>query len=125
MVTGKFEGTDKQLPMVPAVILWEQSVQTPYFVLDTGFTGDLVVTSKIARDLGLKVDGVTKAENANGGIVALPSASAIAFMEGEKLLVTVIISDSRPLLGISFLEKFQYKAIIDCKYKTVELNRVL
>lgn len=124
MVTGKFEGTERQLPMVPAVILWDQTVQAPYFVLDTGFTGDLLVTSKIAQDLGLKVDSVTKAENANGGIVSLPSASAIAFMEGEKLLITVLISDSRPLLGISFMEKFKYKAVVDCKNKTVVLEVV-
>lgn len=122
MVTGKFEGIERMLPMIQAVILWGQSIQTPYFVLDTGFTGDLVVTSKMAQELGLKVDGATRAENANGTIVSLPSASAVASIEGRKLLVTVLISDSRPLLGISFLEKFKYKAIIDCKNKEVFLE---
>jgi predicted aspartyl protease len=41
MVEGKFIDGDK--PMVPAVIAWNQGVQTPSFVLDTGFTGDIAV----------------------------------------------------------------------------------
>ncbi|MES2023389.1 MAG: hypothetical protein V4439_01775 [Patescibacteria group bacterium] len=122
MVTGKFDDLKHPLPYVPTVILWGQSVQTPYFVVDTGFTGDLVVTPKIAQELGLKIDGIEKVENANGGIVVLQTASAIAYMEGQELLVTVLISNNRPLMGISFMEKFKYTAIVDCINKTVKLE---
>lgn len=120
MVTGKFENGDR--PMVPAVIAWNQSFQTPNFILDTGFTGDLLVTQEIANSLGLKVNGVTPAKNANGTMVNLPSATAFAFMEGLTVYVTVLISDSMPLLGIGFLEKFKCRATVDCKYKTVTLD---
>ena len=95
------------------------------FILDTGFTGDLQVTPKIASELGLKVIGVTKAQIANGQVVEVQVALAIASMEGVKNYIQVLISESMPLAGISFLSKFNYKAVVDCKYKTVMLERAI
>lgn len=120
MVEGSFVDSDK--PMVPAVIAWDRSVQTPFFILDTGFTGDLMVTPEVAKDLGLNVDGVTSAKLAGNKIVNLPTATAIAVMEGQQLYVTVFISEGWPLLGISFMQKFNYTATIDCKNKKVRLE---
>jgi len=98
-------------------------VQISPMVLDTGFTGDLQVTPEIAQQLGLQVYGVTKIRIANGDVVDMPAALAIASMEGISNYVQVMISESMPLAGISFLSKFGYKAIVDCKYKTVVLER--
>jgi len=120
MVEGTFVETDK--PMVPAVIAWNQSVQSPHFILDTGFTGDLVVTPQVALDLGLEVNGVMGARLAGNKIVNLPTATAIAVMEGQRLYVTVFISEGWPLLGISFMQKFNYKAIVDTKNQKVSLE---
>ena len=52
------------------------------------------------------------------------STLAIAGMEGASNYIQVLISDSMPLVGISFLSKFNYKAAVDCKHKTVMLERV-
>jgi len=112
-------------PFVKVVVGWGQSVQAPYFVLDTGFTGDLQVTPKIARELGLQVVGVTKTQIANGQVIQVPVALAIAAMEGVANYIQVLISNSMPLAGISFLSKFSYKAIVDCKYRTVALDRAI
>ncbi len=120
MVEGTFVETDK--PMVPAVIAWNQSVQNPYFILDTGFTGDLVVTPQVAHDLGLEVNGVMGARLAGNKIVNLPTATAIAVMEGQRLYVTVFISEGWQLLGIGFMQKFNYKAIVDTKNQKVSLE---
>jgi len=98
-------------------------VQTPYFVLDTGFTGDLQVTPKIAKELGLKITGVTQARIANGDVINVPVALALASMEGVTSHVNVLISESMPLAGISFLTHFEYRAIVDCKHRTVVLKR--
>lgn len=92
--------------------------------MDTGFTGDLQVTPKIAEELGLKVTGVTKARLANGQILDVPVALALAVMEGKVNSIQVLISDSFPLAGISFLTKFGYRAIVNCKYRAVLLERV-
>ncbi|MES2930792.1 MAG: hypothetical protein V4665_03360 [Patescibacteria group bacterium] len=117
---GKFIEGDK--PMIEATIAWGQAVQTPYFVLDTGFTGDLAVTPEIAVELGLNIDGVTKMRTASNELIAVRSAVALASMEGENIYITVLITDGLPLLGIAFMEKFKYKAIVDCKNKTVALE---
>jgi predicted aspartyl protease len=122
MVEGTFVDSDK--PMIPAIIAWNQAVQTPFFILDTGFTGDLVVTSEVAVDLGLRVDVITPVQVAGDKIVNLRTATAIAVMEGQQLFVTVFISDGWPLLGISFMQKFNYQAVVDCKNKRVKLEVV-
>lgn len=80
------------------------------------------MTPQIAKDLGFEVVGVINTRIANGQVVQVPTALAIASMEGAVNYIQVLISDSMSLLGISFLSKFGYKAIVDCKYKTVVLE---
>jgi clan AA aspartic protease len=124
MVEGKFQ-SDKDsspTPVVPALIGWNGGVQTPFFILDTGFSGELSVTEQMGKDLGLNFDTVQKMKTANGETVSFPIATAYAQMEGEKIYVTVVQTKGKPLLGISFMEKFKYVAIVDCKNKTVRLE---
>ena len=120
----KGECLDGNKPIVKAGIAWGQSVQDPYFILDTGFTGDLVVTPQIAQELGLKISGTTPAKNATGKIEDVPFATAFAVMEGVALYVSVLITDGTPLLGIGFMKKFNYKAVVDCKNNQVFLEVV-
>lgn len=124
MIKGEFAGNGYKVPLVKIPVTWGQSIQTPFFIIDTGFTGYLQVTPEIAQELGLKVTSVTNVGIANGDIVAVPTALAFASMEGKTDYVEVLISKSSPLAGISLLSKFSYKAIIDCKNKSVELKRV-
>lgn len=121
MVRGEFI---ENLPCVNVNIGWGQAVQSPTFVLDTGFTGDLQVNNDIARELNLEVIGVIGTKIADGRTVSMATAVAIASMEWVQDYVQVYISEGSPLLGIGFLTKFAYKAIIDCKYKDVILERV-
>ena len=79
MINGVFV---ENIPLIKVVIGWGQAVQAPFVVLDTGFTGDLQVTPKIAKELGLQVVGVTPSRIANGQVVQVSSALAIAAMEG-------------------------------------------
>lgn len=115
----------ENIPLIKVVVAWNQSVQAPFFVLDTGFTGDLQVTPKIAKELSLTVVGVTRTRIANGQIVEVPTALAISSMEGTVNYIQVLISDGFPLAGISFLSKFDYRAVIDCKYRTIALEKVI
>lgn len=98
-------------------------MQTPFLVLDTGFSGDLLVTPKMATELGLKTAGVTRARFANGQVMNVRSALALAAMEGVLNYVEVLIVEGIPLVGIDFLTKFGYRAIVDCKYKEVALEK--
>ncbi|MBX7046981.1 MAG: hypothetical protein K1X86_14215 [Ignavibacteria bacterium] len=60
---------------------------------------------------------------ANGEQVTLNVAPAFAVIENVKAEVEIIVSNGSPLLGIGFLTKFGYKAIIDCKERTVVLEK--
>ena len=120
MVKGVFV---ENIPFISVVVGWGRSVQSSFFILDTGFTGDLQITPKIAQELGLKIVGVTKTRVANGQTIQVPVALAIASMEDAVNYVQVMISESMPLAGISFLTKFGYKAIVDCKYRNVILEK--
>lgn len=120
MVKGSFTGN---IPIVQIIVAWGQAVQSPFVVLDTGFTGDIQVTSQIAQELGLQVTGVKNARIANGQIIPVQTALALASLEGSTNYIDVMISESMPLVGISFLSKFGYKATVDCKYRTVLLEK--
>ncbi|MFA5936287.1 MAG: hypothetical protein WC822_00200 [Candidatus Paceibacterota bacterium] len=122
MIKGEF--IKENVPIIKASVAWGQSAQETYFLLDTGFTGDMQVTPAIAEELGLEVTGVINTRIANGEIVAIPTASALSSMEGITKSIQVLISKGVPFLGISFLSKFDYKAIVNCKHKTVSLKRV-
>ncbi len=121
MISGVFV---ENTPLIKIVVAWGQSVQAPFVILDTGFTGDLQVTPKIAAELSLQVVGVTPTRIANGQIIEVPTALALTSMEGATNYIQVLISESAPLVGISFLSKFGYKATVDCKYRTVVLERM-
>lgn len=121
MVRGEFI---ENLPCVNVNIGWGQAVQSRTFVLDTGFTGDLQVNYDIAKELNLEIIGVIGTKIADGKIVNMPTAVAIVSMEGQKEYVEILVSEGGPLLGIGFLSKFSYRATIDCKYKTVLLERM-
>jgi predicted aspartyl protease len=120
MVEGKFINGDRLI--IQASIAWGQIIQSPYFLLDTGFTGDLVVPPEVARDLGITLDGVTIMKMADNKTVPVKSGVAYGVMEGKTLYIKVLVSEGIPMLGISFLELFQYVAIVDCKNKKVSLE---
>ncbi len=120
MIKGYFDGS---VPLINILVVWGQATQAPSVVLDTGFTGDLQVTPQLARELGLNAGSVTKMKVADGRVIDVPMAFAFVSMEGVKKYVQVLISEGSTLVGISLLSSFQYKAIVDCRYKTVVLEK--
>lgn len=121
MINGVFVGNT---PWISLLVAWGQSVKLQAFILDTGFTGDLQVTPEISKELSLVERGVEPVGIADGSRVFMPSALAVASMEDAINRVDVLISKSNPLAGIGLLSKFGYKAIVDCKHRTVTLEKV-
>ncbi len=124
MIKGSFLEELVNIPIVQIVVGWNEMFQDPAFILDTGFTGDLQVTKKIAAELGLVPMAVSHARIADGSTVSIPSALAIVDMEGVTKTVNAMISDALPLVGLGLLTAFGYKATIDCKNREVELQRM-
>lgn len=121
MIKGFFNGN---VPLFNVIVGWGQSAQAPFIILDTGFTGDLQVTPRLAKELGLSVTSAEKMRVADGRVVEVPTALAFVEMEGRKKYVQVLISEGSSLAGINLLSKFHYKAIVNCEHKTVELEKV-
>lgn len=111
-------------PFIKVKIGYGRSIQIPIVILDTGFSGDLQINKTIADRLEIEPIGATPVKVANGQTVFVGTALAVAQMEGETSAVDIIISDGMPLAGVNLLSKFGYKAIVDCKNKTVGLERV-
>lgn len=124
MIKGRFIGTAPNIPVIQLIVAAGQSVQKPYFVLDTGFTGDLQISPQTAEDLQLTPTAVEKVKIANGDLIDTPIAEALVSMEGAINSVSVLISNGSELAGIGLLTKFGYKATVDCKYRTVELEKM-
>jgi len=121
MVKGLFRSNT---PIVKVSIIWGQVIRAPFVVLDTGFTGYLQITSKMATELGLKISGTLPVRIPTGQIITIPTAMAFADMEGEKKVAEILVADGIPLMGISFLSKFGYKAEVNCKNRTIILEKV-
>lgn len=121
MIDGLFI---ENVPWVEVVVIWGKFIQKPLAILDTGFSGDLQITSKMAKELDLKATTTVQVQIANGSYVKVPLALAVVSLEGIEQRVQVLISESTPLVGINLLSKFSYKAIVDCHNKTVALQKV-
>jgi predicted aspartyl protease len=121
MISGSFL-LDQGLPVVPVTILFGKVVLTPYFILDTGFSGDLKIDEDTAAELGIVSPGVGKFTNANGELVLAGTAQGYAEMEGKKAPITIIIKKGAHLAGIGLFSVFGYKAVVDCKKKEAYLE---
>lgn len=122
MVNGHFIGNT---PVFSISIGWGNLMKNPMVILDTGFTGDIQLTPKIATELGLQPITIAKTQMANGQITNMPQAIVLVAMEGEQHYVDVLISNSQPLAGINLLTQFSYKAIVDCRRREVLLEKVV
>jgi len=120
MITGIMA---RNIPYIPITLGLGNSVQRIIVVLDTGFTGDVLVTPQVADELGLKTIGVASMQIADGTKAPFPTSYAFATMEGSISSVNVLISKGMPLVGIGFLSKFGYKATVDCKHRTVVIQK--
>ena len=73
-------------------------------VLDTGFEGELALSARTIRLLGLAEAGYQWVELANGARDRWPRYAGTVLWEGRRLVVDVIESGSDPLLGMALLE---------------------
>jgi clan AA aspartic protease len=69
--------------------------------VDTGFTGELVISKELAEQLGLQPSGVIAAELGDGKEVLLPTYACQVYWFSNEVTVEVIASQSAiPLIGI-------------------------
>lgn len=120
MIQGVLIGST---PLVKIAISWKNSVIFPHVIVDTGFTGDIQITTEIARALKLTPTSFTQVRIANGDLITVKTGVALVILEGVKKYVEVLFSLGEPLLGVGLLKKFGYRAIVDGKNNTVFLEK--
>ena len=102
MITGRF---NQRLEAVVAIDVEgsDGSSHTLELVLDTGFTGYLVLPQAVVRRLGLRYRGRRNVILASGERSALDSYAAAVNWHGRRRDVIVFESRSESLLGVALL----------------------
>lgn len=78
--------------------------ETIEFLVDTGFDGALTLHSALVAELGLEKVGIASAILADGSSTTFSVCNAVVSWAGRPLTVTVQISDTVALLGMTMLE---------------------
>ena len=71
--------------------------------IDTGFTGEIALPTRIREDLGLEYARTTSTEFGNSRVESVPSYSATVFWDNDWREVTVLETGDRPLIGMELL----------------------
>jgi clan AA aspartic protease len=76
-------------------------------VIDTGFTGDLILSVEIISELGLKLQGYQKAILGDGTTSQFQVYAATVIWDGQRKLVEVNAATSGVLIGMGLLEGYK------------------
>ena len=102
MTSGNVADTRK--PFVPVIVLdSNSSPHTIQFILDTGFTGQLLLPNRYMDRLGLSITEWIDARPATGDFLRVPYAEATVVWRGARRQAEILQLESEPLLGMEFL----------------------
>ena len=102
MTSGRVDARRK--PFVPVTVLDNQGKpHTIQFILDTGFTGQLLLPNQYMNRLGLSITEWIDARPATGEFVRVPYAEATVVWRGTQRRAEILQLDSESLLGMEFL----------------------
>ena len=102
MTSGRVD--DRRKPLVPVTVFDHQSrPHTIQFILDTGFTGQLLLPYRYMSRLGLSITEWIDARPATGEFMRVPYAEATVVWQGTQRRAEILQLDSEPLLGMEFL----------------------
>ena len=85
------------------IIVHGDAIQTVATVVDTGFSGELVLQEDIIRRLGLNPIGRRTFELANGELFDFDTYLATISWHGDRRLARVLQSEGEQLVGMSLL----------------------
>ncbi len=102
MTNGFVTTTRKPLLRVTLLDTGERRHTIP-FVLDTGFTGQLLLPERYIRRLGIRMDRSSTGRLASGEMTEIATGTATVIWRGRRRSVRVLQLDSEPLLGMEFL----------------------
>ena len=112
-------------PLIRVTVGSSLGVQEIVGLLDTGFTGELKLSSQTATELGLEVTHTESVALANEETILMRASLAEVVLEDVKNTVSVLIDAGlMPIIGIGLLRSFGYKKInFDFSYNILTLER--
>ena len=123
MISGRVADTRK--PFVPVTVLDRHSnPHSIQFILDTGFTGELLLPSRYMNRLGLSTAEWIDARPATGDFTRVPYAEATVVWQGTRRRAQILQLDSEPLLGMEFLwnHRITIDAVVDGAVNIIPLG---
>jgi clan AA aspartic protease len=102
MIVGVFRDSH---PRIELVVSGTAQAQTLEFLVDTGFDGDLTLSSGISHELDLAFIAPRFRRLANGEERRFDiHLGSVAWLEGDDRDVEVVIMDGEPLFGTGLLD---------------------
>lgn len=82
-------------------------------IIDTGFTGFLTVTPALATELGLALEGTSRATLADGSEVTFDVCDVAVLWGGQPKFVLADAADTTPLVGMRLLDRHNLKIDVE------------
>ena len=104
MIGYVIERNEVLFPII-AVNALDQNLQPQqiYSVIDTGFTGDIMMSPQIIQKLAPQYEGRTQVELADGSIAHIDAYIGLILWHGKSREVRIFEAEGTPLIGMNLL----------------------
>ncbi len=123
MILGRVSANREAIIQI-AVLGDSKQVKSVSTLVDTGYTGDLMLPRKIVNELELSLRGIQDAILGDGSLRMFEMYAGSVIWDGQVRRVEVNASETEALIGMGLLE--EYKLEIEGKYGgTVRITALL
>jgi clan AA aspartic protease len=113
MILGSVNANREAIVQI-AVLGDTKQVKSVRAVVDTGYTGDLMLPKEIINELGLILRGIQDAVLGDGSIKMFEMYAGSVLWDGQVRRVEINASETESLVGMGLLE--EYKLEIEGRY---------
>jgi len=90
-----------------AVLSDNKQIKSVRAVVDTGYTGDLILSRAIVNELGLTIRGIQDAILGDGSFTMFEMYAGSVIWDGQVRRVEVNASETESLIGMGLLEEYK------------------
>ena len=110
-------------PLIGLIVGSKLGVQEIVALVDTGFTGELKMSSEKATELGLQITHTERVMLGDEKTIDMHASLVWVSMEGTANVVNVLIARGMPIIGVSLLRRFGYTLNINFKHDLLFLQK--
>jgi clan AA aspartic protease len=106
MIIGSVN-TNREAVIQIAVLSDSQQIKAVRAVIDTGYTGDLMVSRAIVDELGLSLQAIQDATLGDGSLTTFEMYAGSVIWDGQVRRIEVNASETECLVGMGLLEEYK------------------